>query len=181
MLPGPVSDDTGGVGIGCNASVLASGASYQSLLVWDDSGNIGIASGWNWGSVAGLNLGGIGCGMVFMFSTAETIFDLKGLSVQMGPTVVNIGLSYLRGTNADGTSYHGIELDYLPVGDSLGIPGIGGEAGAIVPDWLTTTDPSFGAYASTTFDVTPLDDLFSFLPTDSDVYSLYFGDLFGGF
>ena len=130
----------GGATVGGSAGGVA--GSGESLLVWDDSGNIGLADAWSWGGAGSLL--GLQGGVVFQFTTASTIFDLRGTTPQAGVSAGVFGANYLQGRNADGSSYWGLELVIGP--------------GAGLPSWPASI-PSFSGQSSTTT-VVGLDDFF---------------------
>ncbi|MEK6584334.1 MAG: hypothetical protein AABY66_05690, partial [Nitrospirota bacterium] len=94
----------------------AAGYAWQTLFVFDDNGNMGIATSTGYGGYNGI---GISAGVTFQWTTADTIYDLRGDSLAIGwGWSVGIGsyaVEYLAADTYQGADYT-IGLGWSPWG-----------------------------------------------------------------
>ena len=130
------------------------GATGQTSLAVDSSGNVAL--------VETSGGGGCGCatasaGVAFSGTNAKTVHDLQGTGGQAGGSVgsgTSVGAEYVVGNQADGSQYHGFDLN---------ISASVGPMPAEAHGFVTSTEVTF---------------LFSFAHDSRYTFSDWWGDLF---
>lgn len=99
---------------------LGGGGGYEAVYVWDDAGHRGIAQSVNGGyGTPGAQAGVV----VYQFTTAPSIYDLRGTSTVSAVSIGPVSLSFIEGNYAGGTKpYWGMEITVgPPAGWPLGV------------------------------------------------------------
>jgi len=101
-----------GIGVAGNAGVGA-GVGGAFLFVIDGHGNIGIVISGGGGSFGGVGASG---GGQFQWTNGDTIYDLGGVSTQVGGTILIGGVEYYIAERAQGVNVN------IGPGQTLGLP-----------------------------------------------------------
>jgi len=92
------------------------GVSGSGMLVFDDNGNVGFVASGGAGGYGGVSAS---AGGIFQVTNADTIYDLKGVSVQTGGSVqitkkLSIGAELVTGKGYVGYNIN-VGLHYCPI------------------------------------------------------------------
>lgn len=147
-----VANNTQGLGVQGGVSLLGGGASYQSLLAWDDAGNAAFVGSWSTGTSSDLFGGSLGA--VYQATNAQTVYDLGGESTFMSLQIGPLTGSYISGSS-NGAPYSGFEVQ---LGNSLSLP-------FALPSWT----PLVGVSNSQVIDFSGFTPMFD----TSSYYNLY--------